>query len=69
MFLPDSTVTLMTGCEPGKHKPVKLKNWLTGNGYTLGVDFFRRVDGWYSVMAPQARTAFEPDRPKVRQRA
>lgn len=70
MFLPDSEVAAMSGISQDKHKPVKLKNWLKANGYTLGVDCFRRVDGWYSVMTPQARTIAEPDeRPKVRQRA
>jgi hypothetical protein len=69
MFLPDSEVTAMTGCIQGKHKPVRLKNWLTANGYVEGETFFRRVDGWYSVMAPQARTTVVPNRPQVRRLA
>jgi hypothetical protein len=51
------------------HKPVKLKNWLEDNDFVLGETFFRRVDGWYSVMHPQARTATVPARPQVRRRA
>ena len=69
MFLPDSTVSAMTGIDFKIHKPVRLKNWLKANGYVEGETFFRRVDGWYSVMAPQARTTFVPERPQVRRLA
>jgi hypothetical protein len=69
MFLPDEQVDLMTGIDREKHKPVRLKNWLDDYGYVLGETYFKRVDGWYSVMAPQARTTFVPARPQVRRRA
>jgi hypothetical protein len=69
MFLTDGDVTAMTGIRQEEHKPVRLKNWLKLHGYVEDVTFFRRVDGWYSVMAPQARAAVEPVRAKVRRRA
>jgi hypothetical protein len=69
LYQTDSEVEAMSGAVRGKHKPVKLKNWLTANGYVEKVTFFRRIDGWYSVMHPQARTAIEPARPQVRRRA
>jgi hypothetical protein len=65
VFLTDSDVEQMTGCKQGKHYPVKLKRWLVDHGYVEDVTFFKRVDGWYSVMSPQAR-ATSPDRPRLR---
>jgi len=69
MFLPDADVEAMTGISREKHRPVKLKNWLLDRGYVENETFFRRTDGWYSVMAPQARTVVVPPRPQVRGRA
>ncbi len=69
MFLSDADVRTMTGIDPAIHRPVKLKNWLEGRGYVENQTFFRRADGWYSVMQPQARTAVVPARPQVRRRA
>jgi hypothetical protein len=66
---PESEVEAASGVIRGKHKPVKLKNWLEDNDFVLGETFFRRVDGWYSVMHPQARTSIVPVRPQVRRRA
>ncbi len=68
MFLTDKEVEQMTGCRQSEHKPVRLKNWLDAYGYVLGVTYFKRIDGWYSVMAPQSR-AVDVGRPRVRQRA
>jgi hypothetical protein len=59
----------MSGVIRGEHRPVKLKNWLEARGWVEDVTFFRRADGWYSVMSPQARTNIEPVRPQVRRRA
>jgi hypothetical protein len=65
MFLPDSQVTAMTGISRDEHRPVKLYNWLIARGWVENETFFERADGWYSVMAPQAR-AFVPERPQLR---
>jgi hypothetical protein len=69
VFLTDDQVRAMTGCERGKHRPVTLRRWLVENGYVEKVDFFKRHDGWYSVMHPHQRTAVEAPRPTVRKRA
>jgi hypothetical protein len=58
----------MSGCRQGKHRPSTLRRWLQANDYIEGVTFFKRIDGWYSVMSPQSRTV-TPDRPRLRIRA
>lgn len=68
-FLTDAEVEAMTGCSRERHQSRTLRNWLIENGYVEKVDFFRRRDGWYSVMHPHQRTAVEVPRPKVRKRA
>ncbi len=69
MFLSDTEVDAMTGLDRKKHRPCTLRRWLEERGYTENVDFFRRLDGWYSVMHPSQRAAIEAPRPRVRRRA
>ncbi len=68
-WMTDADVKAMTGCDPETHRPSTLRRWLLENGYVEKVDFFRRIDGWYSVMHPHQRTAVEAPRPRVRKRA
>ena len=65
MFLSDAEVEQMTGIVRGKNRPSTLRKWLEENHMVEGVDFFRRNDGWYSVMRPVQRAA-EIHRPKLR---
>lgn len=65
VFLDDLEVERMTGCKRGKQRPSTLLAWLEENGYVLGVTCFERVDGWYSVMSPHARSV-DVTRPKLR---
>lgn len=67
-FLSDDDVKAMSGLHPETHRPSTLRRWLVENGYTEKVDFFRRHDGWYSVLHPSQRAAVEVPRPKVRER-
>lgn len=69
MFLTDHEVQQMTGIGREGRRPSTLRAWLIEHGYTEDVDFFKRVDGWYSVLHPSQRVAVEMPRPKVRRRA
>jgi hypothetical protein len=65
MFLSDAEVEQMTGVVKGKNRPSTLRRWLVDNHMVEGVDFFRRKDGWYSVVRP-AQRAVDRHRPKLR---
>lgn len=69
MFLTDDQVERMTGAKRGEHRPCTLRRWLLDRGFVEDVDFFKRIDGWYSVMDPRTRQAIEAPRPRVRKRA
>lgn len=73
MFLTDAEVQQMTGiARPERVRRAsceELRAWLVEHGYTEDVDFFKRVDGWYSVLHPSQRGAVEVPRPRVRKRA
>ncbi len=73
MFLTDDQLEHMTGIARPKRLRAAtcaaLRVWLLEHGYTEDVDFFRRADGWYSVLHPSQRAAIEPPRPRVRKRA
>lgn len=73
MFLTDSEVQQMTGiARPQRIRKAaaeELRAWLVEHGYTEDVDFFKRIDGWYSVLHPAQRAAIELPKPRVRRRA
>lgn len=69
-MLTDDAVHAMSGIRrprrlmKGAGEP--LRAWLIAAGYTENVDFFKRVDGWYSVADPRDRAAIEQPRARVR---
>lgn len=69
MFLSDEQLEQMTGITRQGRRPGTLRSWLVERGWTENVDFFKRADGWYSVLHPAHRAAVEVPRPKVRRRA
>lgn len=69
MFLTDEQVEAMSGVSRAKkHRACTLRRWLIENGYTEKVDFFRRHDGWYSVIHPMHRAVLAVGRPAVRRK-
>lgn len=73
MFLNDSQIVDMTGIARPKRivagRAAALRTWLVEHGFVEDVDFFRRADGWYSVMHPMMRAPAQAPRPTVRRRA
>jgi hypothetical protein len=65
MFLTDAEVEQMSGCRKGRERPSTLRRWLERHDFVEDTTFFKRVDGWYSVMSPNARIV-APDRPRLR---
>jgi hypothetical protein len=67
MFLTEAELEQMSGLSRKHNRPSTLKKWLIETGFRENVDFFRRHDGWYSLMRPVQSAPVH--RPKLRLQA